>query len=618
MRICPACSRRYADNFGQCSEDGAPLVLDRTPAILAPGTQLDGGFMIAQLVGGGPTGEVYAAEYQRQLVAVKVLSQDLVGDPVFAKQLVRLLGHLSKVRHPGVASVLVASELSPRQPVIVRELVNGRSLSDLILHTGPLPVERALPLAMKAAEALTEAHRAGALHLALKPSNIFVSDVDDVKLVDFGIGQRTPLPGGRVVHGDPRFLAPEQFDGKLVSFRSDIYGLGAILYYLLTGRPLYPALGPDAERVVATQRPPPPSSVAKHLAGQIKLDQVVLRALEKVPAKRYLSVQHFGRMMDGVLQELTGHAPAIQLAAGDPTGGRTLPMGVQAFAPPPMVQYASGPPTVETGAPSYAEDTLRMPVGADGFDGAGLDGPTIRERHPRAMPGAETHGAPTIPVPMAQPPQAPPYVAASHDTIRAVVAPVPMRPVGAQPIAPRGPIGGQGVQVAPPPVPGGPGGYDDVGIEVVEEELFPQPRKKKKKKKPAAPPVIAVRAEAALNLGHQAGGFRRTDPGQAVLLDQQFLDEARGPERNLATMEIRVRPADLPPLDTGDSDAASSPAAPPARKSRRVGRWVFTGLALVLLFVLAAAGAAALASWLSARGRQPLPPQPPPAATSTP
>lgn len=609
MRICPACSRRYADNFGQCSEDGSPLALDRTPAILAPGTQLDGGFVIAQLVGAGPTGEVYAAEYQRQLVAVKVLAPDLVADQVFAKQLVRLLGHLSKVRHPGVASVLVTSELSPRQPMIVRELVNGRSLSDLILHTGPLPATRALPIAMRAAQALTEAHRAGALHLALKPSNVFVSDADEVKLVDFGIGQRSALPSGRVVHGDPRFLAPEQFDGKLVSFRSDIYGLGAILYFLLTGRPLYPALGPDAERAVATQRPPPPSSVAPHLAGQIKLDQVVLRALEKVPAKRYLSVQHFGRMMDGVLQELTGRAPAIQLAAGDL--GRTLPMGVQPFAPPPVV-YASGPPTVETRAPPFIEDTIRMPAVPDGLDGSGLDGPTIRERRPRSMPGV--HGAPTIPMHVAPPQAAPPYPSSvARDTVRTAVAPAPARPADTQPLTPQRPMG---VQVAPAPLPAG--GYDDIGIEVVEEELFPQPKKKKKKRKPQAPPVIAVRAEAAVNLGPATAAVHRSDPGQAVLLDQQFLDEVRGPERNLATMEIRVRPADFPDLEVVGTDAPRGSAAPVGRPRRRVGRWVITGLALVLLFVLAAVGAAALASWLSARGREPPPPAIPPAATSTP
>jgi serine/threonine-protein kinase len=617
MLICPACSRRFVDTFGRCSEDGTPLVPDRTPLTLAPGTKLDGGLTVQQLVGAGPTGEVYAAEYQRQLVAVKVLAPDLAGDPVFAKQLVRLLGHLSKVRHPGVAGVLTSDELSPRQPLVVRELVTGRSLSEYIRHTGPLPVSRALPIAMKVAEALTEAHRSGALHLALKPSNVFVSDADDVKLVDFGIGQRIVIPGPvpRLIHGDPQFLAPEQFEGKLVSFRSDIYGLGTILYFLLTGRPLFAAMGPDAERVVATQRPPPPSSLAPGLAGMIKLDQVVLRALEKVPAKRYLSVQHFGRMMDGVLQELTGGAqlggtgrPGVPLEAQ-----RTVPMNAYPNAAP---QRAARPgPVGPVVAAPVIDDTLRMQVSPDGLDAAGLDGPTIRERPPRMVPG--TAGRGFGPAAVQMPPRRPDqdYLAAGHDTIRAVVAPVPMRPPDTQPIPtrnlPESPrVGAVAEQRAA-------AGYDDIGIEVVEEDLFPQARKKKKRKKPQAPPVIAVRSEAALLLGPSAGSFRRaTDPGQAVLLDQQFLEEVRGPERNLATMEIRVRPA---PDAAIEVQAAEQPRARATGSSTwRVGRWVLAAFALIFLFVLAAAGAAVLARWLSSRASELPGGPPPPAASATP
>lgn len=616
MPTCPSCSRRYSDSFERCSEDGTQLVQDNVPPKIAVGTTLDNGLTVKQFIGSGPTGEVYAAEHQGQLIALKLLAQELIVDQTFTKHLTRLMGHLSKVRHPGVAAVLSAGGLFFQgRPLFARELVQGHSLAELVRRTGPIPEDRGLIIAMRVAEALTEAHRAGALHLNLKPSNVFVGAGDTIKLVDFGIGERTELDR-KVVHGDARFLAPEQFEGKLVSFRSDIYGLGTLLYFILTARPPFPGLGAEAERAVTSMQPMAPSSVEPNLSGHAKLDQVVLRALEKVPAKRYLSVQHFGRMMDGVLQEYHAHedSPA---AGGRPPAHRTIPMVDKAMtAPSPPsgpVRNAVMPPV----APPSMEDTLRMEVPPDLPPEDILDGPTLRERRPQALAAGHIHNTARqgVPVP---PPIKPPQPgwqnrqAVNHETLRMPVAPAPVRPADTQPIpaqaVPRSQQYQHDTLPSGPPIVTGPV-VDDIGIDIIEEETYLPPKKKKRKRKKKAPPIVAVRSEAALRLGPSLhDGLTSHDPNEAVMLDATFLDEARGPERNLATMEIRVRPPQPespPPMPVQTQSSSSGVPLRQKQKPKKYLRWVLAAIALVFLFLFAAIGAAVFARWLSSSSATP-------------
>lgn len=570
MLICPACSRKYVDGLDQCSEDGTQLVRDTSRPTLAAGTALEGGFTIQQMIGAGPTGEVYRAEKDGHMVAIKLLSPELATDQGFTKHMARLLSHLVKVRHPGVAAHYSSGwSFFQGRPWLVRDMAVGQSLTTLVRHLGPLGVRRAIPIAMGVAEALTEAHRAGALHLNLKPSNVFIDERDKVKLVDFGIGQRVELEGG-TIHGDPRFMAPEQFEGQLVSFRSDIYGLGALLFYLLTARPPFQGAGADLIYAVRAQNAPLASSLEPSLAGMNKLDQVVARSLEKTPAKRHLSVQHFGRMMDGILQE---HTLGNQAA---PQSSRTLPYGAQ----PPGARQDGGPHWPP--APG-SDDTVRMQAPPDDDIG---NVPTSREASPFYQ---SQDASPTVEV------QQQPYESSegsgrhrlAADTVRMAVAPAPQRPSDTQPLS-----------VAPmEQAPTSPVvlGSDDVDIDIVTEAPAPPPRRKRKKKKKKRDPIVAVRGEAALRLGPSGEDTAANDenPGQAVLVEESFLQEARGPERNLATMEIRV-----PPEYQQQDEAVPQSTVPRQKRKKKTNplKVVLIILGLIVLFVVAAFGAAALAS----------------------
>lgn len=585
MLICPACSRRFSNDFDQCSEDGAKLVQDTTQPVFPPGAQLEGGVVIQQCLGAGPTGELYLADRSGRQVMVKLLSTPLAADQAFCKQFSRLLGHLGKVQHPVVAGVQSPSlAFHQGRPWFVREPVYGLNLSGLVRRNGPLPIPRAVPIAQRIAEGLTEAHRAGALHLNLKPSNVFINENDLPKLVDFGLGQPLKLET-KIVHGDPRFLAPEQFEGQLVSFRSDIYGVGALLFFMLTGRPPYSGNGADAARSVLSHPVPIPSTVESALAGMTKLDQVVMRALEKTPAKRYLSVQHFGRMMDSILQETSG---VVQLSAPGvaPPASRTIPLSSQpglapaAPSPYPAQQHPYQPAAAQS---PVMNDTIRMKLPPEAPE-ADLEMPTLRDFTPDGGPAAPTV---ETPMSMAQIPAPPPPDHRQQEnfgTLRMAVPPAPQPPADTQPMA--APRIAEPQPPPPPSPPAAPG--SDPSLDIVVEPPAPKKRKRRKKKKRA--PVVAVRGEAALRLGPSETPAGEGRPGEAVMLDHNFMEEARGPERNLQTMEIRVRPEhmNIEPTDT-----------PKRKKKSSLGKWALAAVALIILFIIAAVGAAALARWLS-------------------
>ena len=178
----------------------------------------------------------------------------------------------------------------------VMEYLPGKSLSELVERHGPQPPGRVVYLLRQICQALSEAHAAGLIHRDIKPSNIFVSQrggIDDVaKLLDFGLVLPIAKPGAPQLSredqilGTPLFMSPEQATGGDLDGRSDIYSLGAVAYFLLTGRP--PFEGEDGIRLmIAHARDPvvPPSLL--HVNVPRDLERVVLRCLSKEPANRF-------------------------------------------------------------------------------------------------------------------------------------------------------------------------------------------------------------------------------------------------------------------------------------------------------------------------------------------
>jgi serine/threonine-protein kinase len=187
------------------------------------------------------------------------------------------------------------------------EYLRGMSLHDLVRTSGPLPPERVIYLFRQVCAALAEAHALGLVHRDLKPANVFVAsrggEADVAKVLDFGLVKLTSDPSAAqltadmTISGTPAYMAPEQATAdKEIDARADIYALGAILYYALTGQP--PFLGNSAfEVMMAHARDPvvPPSKLRGDVPAD--LEQVVLRCLAKKRDERYADVKSLGRAL---------------------------------------------------------------------------------------------------------------------------------------------------------------------------------------------------------------------------------------------------------------------------------------------------------------------------------
>ncbi len=286
--LCPECLLKRAMQGGSGSGDGpgtttphspGPAFVPPRPEDLAPHfPQLE----ILELLGHGGMGVVYKARQLRldRLVALKILPPELGRDPAFAERFAREARALARLSHPRIVGVHDFGEAGGLF-YLVMEFVNGLNLRGL-LRRGRLKPEEALRIVPQVCEALQYAHEEGIVHRDIKPENILLDRRGNVKIADFGLakllGMMTPdsvLTGSRQVIGTLRYMAPEQMERPLtVDHRADIYSLGVVFYEMLTGE-------------LPMGRFAPPS---KRAEVDVRLDEVVLRALEKEPERRYQHV----------------------------------------------------------------------------------------------------------------------------------------------------------------------------------------------------------------------------------------------------------------------------------------------------------------------------------------
>ena len=253
--------------------------------------QLWGPYRVGRLLGRGGMGEVYEAEHIRsgRRLALKVLRSRLQSADERARFL--LEGQLAaSVSHPHTVYIFGSEEISGT-PVISMELTPGGTLKDRVASKGPLPPTEAVSAVLDIIGGLDAAHSVGILHRDIKPSNCFVDSQGNVKVGDFGLSISTLARdvrddvSGRGFQGTPQFASPEQLRGEALDVRSDIYAVGATLYYLLTGEPPFEAENlRDLVQKVTTQTPKSPRllrpGIHSGLAG------VVLKCLAKTPAER--------------------------------------------------------------------------------------------------------------------------------------------------------------------------------------------------------------------------------------------------------------------------------------------------------------------------------------------
>jgi serine/threonine-protein kinase len=243
-------------------------------------------------------GAVYLAEHQllKRPCALKLILPGVESDPKNQARFEREVRLTAALAHPNTVEIYDYGRTEDGIYYYVMEYLPGSNLTELVERYGPLPPGRVVYLLRQVCGSLSEAHAAGLIHRDIKPSNIFASrrgGVDDVaKLLDFGLAlpvanlDAPQLSGEGRVLGTPLFMSPEQAkgDGELDG-RSDIYSLGAVAYYLLTGHPPFNANG--IRLLVAHARDPvvPPSLVRDDIPDD--LERVVLRCLAKDAADRF-------------------------------------------------------------------------------------------------------------------------------------------------------------------------------------------------------------------------------------------------------------------------------------------------------------------------------------------
>jgi eukaryotic-like serine/threonine-protein kinase len=253
-------------------------------------------YEIEEPLGRGGMGTVYRARDRvlDRRVAVKLLPAEMASDDQAADRLQREARSAARLNHPRIVSVFDAG-LADGTPYLVMEYVEGRTLAEELADHGRLAPEQAASIAAGIAEALTAAHAAGVIHRDVKPANVLLLDGDEVKVADFGIAkaaEEDTITNPSAVVGSAPYLSPEQARGGSADARSDLYGLGVVLYEMLVGRPPFEADSPVAMAFKhLEEEPEPPSSVESGIPPE--LDRVVMTALAKDPADRYGSAGAF-------------------------------------------------------------------------------------------------------------------------------------------------------------------------------------------------------------------------------------------------------------------------------------------------------------------------------------
>ncbi len=277
-------------------------------------------YTVFDKIGSSILGVVYRAQdtVTGSMVALKVLQLGMLDD-VGSREMDARLQHefeiASRLLHPGIARVLEIQR-DGTTALIAMELVDGPTVTAFANALAGSDPSAAVTAAVQILEALDFAHRHGAIHRDLKPSNILVSQGTRTKITDFGmadLGARNRDDTGMLV-GETQYMAPEQFLGRVIDNRCDIYAVGTIFYELLTGKSPF-AADPgsySAMTNVLKLIPPPPSTVRRDLPPAF--DAVVGRALAKSPADRFASAQHFRDELCAAYFALMRRAPPGTLA----------------------------------------------------------------------------------------------------------------------------------------------------------------------------------------------------------------------------------------------------------------------------------------------------------------
>lgn len=262
-----------------------------------------GQYRLKEQIGQGGMGEVYLAEHLmlKRPCAIKLIRPERAGDAKALARFEREVQATAKLTHWNTVEIFDYGRAVDGTFFYAMEYLPGMNLSDLVADCGRLPAERVIHLLTQTCEALGEAHDQGLIHRDIKPGNIFAAVRggihDVVKLLDFGLvkplssqDEDVSLTQEGAITGSPLYMSPEQATGEVSDARSDIYSLGAVAYFLLTGRPPFVSVVPIKVIVAhSTEIPSPPSDHADEVPSDV--ETIILRCLEKKPGDRYQTTE---------------------------------------------------------------------------------------------------------------------------------------------------------------------------------------------------------------------------------------------------------------------------------------------------------------------------------------
>lgn len=299
-------------------------------------------FKILELIARGGMGRVYKARQEPlgREVALKVLDPRYKGDedPEFQARFFLEASTAAKLSHPNTVTVFDYGKTSDDIYFIVMELVEGRTLSSMLKSMGALPAERAIHIALQIARSVREAHGLGVIHRDLKPANVLITthadEEDFVKVLDFGLVKdledNQELTQQGLFMGSPKYMSPEQIQGGRVDARTDVYSLGVIIYYMLTGRVPFEGATQVQTLMAHVKNEVPPMQREDGLPIPQELQNVVLRTLSKDTEIRYRSMNDLIlalKQASGLMGAPMSSSQSISISGEYETGALGTPSG---------------------------------------------------------------------------------------------------------------------------------------------------------------------------------------------------------------------------------------------------------------------------------------------------